>query len=480
MSLSSALSNAFSGLTANSRAAALVSGNIANATTESYGRRSLALSAAGSGMAGGVRIDQVVRHVDQSVLADRRLADAGLGHGGAMLSFATRMEAAAGASDAPGSLVDRLTSFENALLSSASNPASNQRLETVATTADGLAKSLNEMSRQVQEAREDADSAIAADVAALNLTVRQVDRINTEIFKAQRVDGDTASLQDERQRLIDGLSEIVPLRVVQRKHGEVALFTTGGAVLLDGKPARIEFEATPQITPDMTRDNGALSGLTLDGKPVSSDRLFEGGRLAAQFAVRDGEAVSLQASLDGIARDLVERLGAGGPDPTLAPGDPGIFTDAGLAFDPLDEVGLAGRVALNDAVAPGSTDLWRLRDGLKSATRGPEGDGYLLQGLSGALEAISLPGSASLSPTPGSFADRVSGFSADITASRVREENENAYLSARQTSLQEIELRDGVDTDAELQRLMQIEQGYAANAQVMSAVDEMMQRLLRV
>jgi flagellar hook-associated protein 1 FlgK len=480
MSLSNALSNAFSGLTANSRAAALVSGNIANAATESYGRRSLALSAAGAGMTGGVRIDQVVRHVDQSVLADRRLADAGLGHGAAMLGFAMQMEAAVGASDAPGSLVDRLTSFENALLSSASNPASTQRLETVAKTADDLAKSLNAMSRKVQEARENADSAIAADVATLNVTVEQVDRINTEIVKAQRVDGDTASLRDARQRLIDGLSEIVPLRVVQRKDGEVALFTTGGAALLDGRPAQIEFEASPQITPDMTRDNGALSGLTLDGKPVSSERLFEGGRLAAQFAVRDGEAVSLQAALDGIARDLVERLGPGGPDTTLTPGDPGVFTDAGGAFDPLDEVGLAGRIALNDTVAPGSTDLWRLRDGLNAATRGPEGDGYLLQGMSDALEAITLPGSAGLSQTPGSFADRVSGFSAGITASRVREENENAYLSARQTSLQEIELRNGVDTDAELQRLMQIEQSYAANAQVMSSVDEMMQRLLRI
>ena len=49
MSLSGALYNAFSGLKANARAASLVSGNIANATTESYGRRTLALSAPGPG-----------------------------------------------------------------------------------------------------------------------------------------------------------------------------------------------------------------------------------------------------------------------------------------------------------------------------------------------------------------------------------------------------------------------------------------------
>jgi flagellar hook-associated protein 1 len=37
-----------------------------------------------------------------------------------------------------------------------------------------------------------------------------------------------------------------------------------------------------------------------------------------------------------------------------------------------------------------------------------------------------------------------------------------------------------VDTDAELQDLMLIEQHYAANARVMTVVDELMQRLLNI
>ncbi|WP_371808891.1 flagellar basal body rod C-terminal domain-containing protein [Ruegeria sp. HKCCC2111] len=44
----------------------------------------------------------------------------------------------------------------------------------------------------------------------------------------------------------------------------------------------------------------------------------------------------------------------------------------------------------------------------------------------------------------------------------------------------QIEAEQGVDTDQELQRLMQVEQTYAANARVISVVDELLETLLRL
>ena len=43
-----------------------------------------------------------------------------------------------------------------------------------------------------------------------------------------------------------------------------------------------------------------------------------------------------------------------------------------------------------------------------------------------------------------------------------------------------MELETGVDTDAEMQKLLLIEQAYAANAKVMTAADEMIQLLLQI
>ena len=41
-------------------------------------------------------------------------------------------------------------------------------------------------------------------------------------------------------------------------------------------------------------------------------------------------------------------------------------------------------------------------------------------------------------------------------------------------------MRDGVDTDDEVQRLLQIEQAYAANARVIQTVDDMIQTILGI
>ena len=105
MSISASLSNAISGLTAVSRAAELVSANVANAMTESYGRRELSLGAATVGGQGaGVQISGVERVVNQTAIADRRLAQAELGYNDARASFFTSVEQAIGTPDAASSL----------------------------------------------------------------------------------------------------------------------------------------------------------------------------------------------------------------------------------------------------------------------------------------------------------------------------------------------------------------------------------------
>ncbi|MGP6088706.1 flagellar hook-associated protein FlgK [Antarctobacter jejuensis] len=482
MSLSGALYNAFSGLKANSRAAGLVSTNIANATTEGYGRRTLGLVPSAVGTTGGVRITGTIRSSDPVLTGDRMVSDAHLANADAGYAFASTIENAVGTSGAPGSLTDRVNAFENALLTAASNPASSQRLELVSSTADSLARTLNTLTDEVQQARQSADSSIAAQVDKLNTTVARIDELNGDIVSAWSTGSDAASYHDERQRLLNEISEIVPLRIVERDKGEIALYTGGGGVLLDGSPIEVGFEPSYAIDASMTLGGGQLKGLTLAGTPVDTTGpyLFAGGSLAAQFEVRDNYAVERQAQLDGVARDLIERLGFGGPDTTLVAGDPGLFTDGGAAFVATNETGVAGRIGLNSLVAPGSGGAWRLRDGLGAATQGEVGDARLLQGISDALSIATMPGSSGLAPVSRSFSNHISEFTSTVVGERVRAEDSRTYASVQNTALLELELAKGVDTDQELQRLMQIEQHYAANAQVMSTIDELLQRLMSI
>lgn len=482
MSLSGALYNAFSGLKANTRAAGLVSTNISNATTEGYGRRTLGLVPGAAGTTGGVRMTGTIRFSDPVLTGDRMVSDAHLGQAATGLDFAKRLERLVGDSGVPGSLTDRINVFENALLTASANPASTQRLELVASSADGLARSLNTLSDEVQAARQAADTSIGAQVDKLNATIARLDQVNDNIVAARATGTDAASFHDERQRLLDDIAEIVPLRVVERDKGDIAVFTRGGAVLLDGSPIEVGFQRTNAIAPGMTLAAGQLGGLTLNGTPVDTGgmAMFAGGTLAGQFEIRDGAAVERQAQLDGMARDLIERLGPGGPDTTLGVSDPGLFTDGGTAFATANETGIAGRIALNVLVAPGSGGSWRLRDGLGAATQGEVGDARLLQAVSDALSAATVPGSANLSPVARNFSNHVAEFASTVSGERVRSENAQTFVSIQNTALKELELSKGVDTDQELQRLMQIEQHYTANAKVMSTIDDLLERLMSI
>ncbi len=310
MSLSGALSSALSGLTANARAASLVSSNISNAQTEGYGRRELAVSSSSLG-SGGVRVDGVTRHVNPVVLADRRLSDAETAKDETLQSFASRLELMLGDATSTGSLSGRMAAFENAMITAASNPASTQRLDTLSRAADDLAKTFNTLSNHIQTAREEADRTIRVQVDALNDTLAQVEKLNNRIMAATRLGRDASSLMDARQKAIDTIAEAVPLRSVARDDNGVALFTTGGLILMDGRAVKMEFSQTSIIEPHLTQANGLLSGLTIDGKPVNTSESgpLSGGSLGAQFQIRDVQAVAFQAQLDGVARDLIERLG---------------------------------------------------------------------------------------------------------------------------------------------------------------------------
>lgn len=486
MSLSGALSNALSGLTANSRAATLIASNIANATTESYGRRVLSLSSRSAGTSGGVWINGVNRLMDTAVLGDRRLSQSQAGFAGDMQAFASRIEQVVGESGAAGSLTGRYAAFENSILSAASNPASTQRLQAVSLAAQDFADTLNTLTTQIQRGRKDADRNIASQVQSINDALKRVDSLNEAISGAGLRGNDSSSLQDERQRVIDGIAGMVPLRVVDRENGAVAIYAASGAVLLDATidsdPVEISFTETNTISADMTLSGGQLAGLALNGVPIKStnDGPLGGGTLGAQLQIRDVVGVDMQAALDGIARDLIDRFSAGGPDATIAPGDPGLFTDEGAVFDPLLEAGIAGRISLNALVAPGSSDIWRLRDGLGATAQGAVGDASLFHSYSTSLEDLLAPSSAALDTSTRTFGQHVADFHSAISAARVRSDSELTFSNSQHLALQELELSSGVDTDAELQNLMVIEQQYAANARVVTVVDELMQRLLNI
>lgn len=483
MSVTSALASALSGITATARQAEALSSNVANATTPGYARRSVSLSAQALGGTGqGVTVNGITRNVDLFLLNDRRAAQAGAADREARSDFLTRLEDILGDPEDQGSLTARINSLDSTLLEAASHPESEARLAAVANAARSLATGLNDASDAIQVERQNADRDIAASVDLLNSSLRQIRDLNSQVRSFSGAGNDISALLDQRQQIVDRIAEIVPLRELQRDHNQIALMTTGGAVLLDGNEAEFGFTAVNTIVPEMTQASGGLSGLTLNGRPMATAgpaSLIQGGTLAALFAVRDDLAVAGQARLDAMALDLYERFADTGLDPTLTVGNPGLFTDDGLPFTAADETGLSARISLNALVDPqqGGSVL-RLRDGLESVTTGPTGNASILIAMSEALTAARLPTSGAVTATSRSLPGLAADILSTVSTHRLSAEAETAFTSARYLALSDLEAADGVDIDAEMQSLLVIEKNYAANAKVIQTVDEMISTLL--
>lgn len=483
MTISGAMNAALSGLTAAARGAEVVSTNIANAQTPGFGRRELVTTVRALGATSqGVQVAGVMRHVDPVAVGDRRLAEAGSGGRDVTTTFLKRIETVIGTQDSETSLNKRIDALDRALIEATARPDSESRLASVAQAARNLTSHLATASTEVQSQRAIADDRIEDDVKLLNTSFQKVVELNSQILANTSSGRDATGLMDQRQKVIDAITQILPIREVARDGGKVALFTTGGAMLVDGSAATFGFNPVGVVTPDMTLQSGALSGLTLNGQsiPTSAEAgLISGGTMAAHFALRDVAAPEMQGKLDAVARDLIERFADPALDPSRGVADPGLFTDAGGVFDPANENGLAQRLRLNALADPQQGgQLWRLRAGLGAAGPGDPGNSTLLQDWQGALITQRNPASGGFTTGTRSFGTLAADMVSGIATARLTAESESSFASARLDTLRTTELADGVDTDQEMQNLLLIEQAFAANAKVISAADDMIKTLM--
>jgi flagellar hook-associated protein 1 FlgK len=486
MSISSALNNAASGLAASSRLADTIANNVANAMTPGFGKRTTELSSLTLGGHGsGVRVTGTWRAENPFLTAERRAMDATLGAAGARSDAYERIMAAVGEPGADNALSTLATALETTLMSATASPQSMTKLTDAVAAARNLAAAVNRVADENVRLRTEADAEIGRQVTHLNDVLHVIDDINKKIATLAPKGVDVTGLQDERARLIDGISAIVPVRVVKRDGDQVALYTQNGGLLLDGRVFELSFTPAPNVvTPDMTlgaplggllQDQGAASGLV----PIaagSGTGLLDGGSLGALFEVRDQIVPEFDAEMDRYANDLIERFRDLPPATVLDASGEGLFVDptGGPAL------GLAGRIEINVAVDPNAGGaVWRLRDGLSAATPGNEGNGANLQAWSDAMSTARDPvGWISQNARAGSatMASEIASFFAGREA---RADENRAYLTARQSALAEQESHvTGVDTDAELESLTLVEQTYAANARVLSVIDELMKLLL--
>ncbi len=483
MSLSNAINVARTGLQASSLRADTVATNVANASTAGYVRRSLVLSEnIVAGGSAGVRSDGIVRNQNEALTVERRGLSSDLAQADLLTSTWKTISVQVGDTENGDGLFKAFSEFESALSNLALSPESGADASVVVNSAKSIAQEFHDLSNMTIALRTEADREIARGVDTVNAALKTIEKLNGSIAKSNRTSNEAAGLIDERNRVLDTISQYLPVQAVPRDYGTVDIVTPEGVYLLSGTTARqIEFNTSNAFGPDQTLANGGLSGLTVEGIDItpgsSSYGAVSSGLFGGLFTLRDQDLPAFSDQLDTLAGDLITRLSDDAIDPTKTPGEQGLFVDAAGTGAP----GLAARIAVNPVVDPaqgGAT--WRLRDGLGAVAPGFAGDSTILNNLFGAFTAVSPINSNGIQGVFTST-EMIAQFASLAGQKRVQNESVLSSTSSQHTLLLEAEhSQNGVDIDAQMQEMLLVEQAYAANARVIEVASQMISRLMEI
>lgn len=480
MSLGVANNIALSGLRFTSLGTRIVAENLANSDIEGYGlRRSVASGTVSAGSSAALRGAAVIRDMNMALLHDARNADTARQGANIRMSALSDLETAFGLPGAQGALSTLFTQFDANLRQAAVMPESSAALQAVAQDAARIVSKFNSIGERLNSLRLEADAAIFRDVNSLNEQLDRVASLNQDIQRQTLLGGDPFALLDERERTISQIAQFLPISEIPRENNRTMLVSNRGEVLVDLEPAQFSFTPAPAIGASDTRASGMLSGIWLNGRELSQgNQTLSNGRLGANLDLRDTTAANTQSSLDRLALDLLTRFSGPSADISLGLSELGLFTRPGAATLPTDPIGLAQEMRLSGVIDPSdSNSLWRLRSGLNATAPGPSHDP---ENLGRMIDALSVPRALDPGAPLQSMSDNAAEQLSKLATARLGAETDLAFAQTSYAAKQETLAGQGVDSDAQMQNLLKLERAYAANAKVLSTVDDMLRQLLEI
>ncbi len=497
MSLSAAFNVISSSFAVNSAQTAVVSNNIANANTPGYSRETANVV---TNSYGGADVASVTREANAALLeqvssstsqaATQQAISDGLSTLAQTVDDSSSASSTSGANQNGASPSAMLATLQSALTTYEDSPTSSSAAEAAVSAASDLASSLNSGSATVAQVRELADQSMASSVGTINSLLSQFTAANNAVVNGLQAGANVATAEDTRDSIVTQLAQQIGVSTVTAANGSESIYTDSGVALFQDTPRVVAFTATPTLV-----DGASGAPVTVDGVPITganSPMPIQSGALAGYAAIRDTLAPEYQAQLDQIAGGLINAFAESDQSatPTL-PSLPGLFTTPGATSLPsaAATTGLAAAIEINPNVDPsqgGDPNL--LRDGGISDpgdpaytynTSGSASYTGRIQELIGEISATqSFDPSAGLGSSS-SLADYANASVSWLQGQNQQASDSSSYqnaLAAQATSA--LSNATGVNLDAEMTNMLNLENSYASSAKLLTTVTSMFSALL--
>lgn len=469
MNLESALSITGSGLAVVQRQIAVLSQNVANASTTGYVREvSTQTSLTADSEPSGVRSGPTLRALDeplQASLLSQNATVSGLQVRSAALSA---VDAAQGTVGAGGSSLSSLAgALQDSFTTLRTDPSSAAQQQAVLTAAQGLAGGINALSQTYTTQRQAAQDSVVQQVTVVNQTLAEIGSTSDRIITLRSEGVDTADLENQRDEQVASLSSLVSVHAKVSRSGDMSITTDDGTNLptrglngapLDGPLSTGSITIAPGDMYAAGSPTSTIPAIRIGTQDVTDS--LTGGSIGANITLRDTTLPGYQASLDGYSKALA--TGFSGQNLALFTSGSGAVLGAGSA------VGLSASIQVNSMVL---TTPSLVRDGTAGGTTTEAGNTTIIDGV---LNTTFAPTGSS----PGLVAQ-----AASLVASQSQDSAASTAALGTETGVQttlnsQFDTSSGVDVDQELSNMVGLQNAYGAGGKIISAIETMFNSLL--
>jgi flagellar hook-associated protein 1 FlgK len=450
------LQTALSGLEAAQTAIDTTGQNIANASTTGYTEEQVNLtesspiaitdgydnSGAGPQLGTGVDVASITRVRNQFLDSSYRAQNATENGDDTTSTILSQFQSGLNEPTSSG-LSGTLNTFFSDWNTLSSTPSSQGAQQAVIDDGQSVADTLNSLSGQLSslesQVTQQYDTATDPTSGAVASDANQIAQLNGQIAQAQASGADANSLEDQRDNLLDDLSQYSNVNVTQESNGMVNVSfgnaataaqngTTDATPLVDGTTVNLSQNLTDSNLSGSSGTLGALLGLY--------DPNASGG-------TPTGTLANYMTSLNGIASTIVSTVNnaistADSSGATATPFfDPSGTTAATIAVNP--------SLSSSATTAPYTADEANAVAGLSGGTADQNYDAFVTQ------------------------------VGSDVQSAQNSQTTAQALLTSISNQRQSV---SGVSLDQEMTNLIQYQQAYQASAKVMSTMDDMMSSLL--
>lgn len=296
--MASMISSGVSALQAYSQALNTVSNNIANANTVGYSRQQATLQ---ESITGGVQVSNIKRFTD-ALTVSRSLSDqSNYSRLDTFSSMASRVDSLL--SGTSSGLSDPLQKFFTAVNGVASDPQSTSARQTVLSTASNLASQFNDLQNQLDGMSNEINAQLTQSLSQINQAAQSIAQLNNSIALAQGSGQSPNDLMDQRDQLVQQISQNVGITTVMQTDGSMNVFVAGGQALVLGGTSQ------PLKLVSNTYGNGDLE-VAIGNPTVNINSQISGGVVGGLLDLRSQLIQPTESKLGAIAAGLAQAFNA--------------------------------------------------------------------------------------------------------------------------------------------------------------------------